>query len=260
MPHSALFTIVQNDTRFLSRWLDYYEGVFDNLYILNHGSTGDGADLLDGYREVGDNIIDVNHPQSYDAVWLAHTIRVFQEFLLQSHMLVAYVAIDEILVPRADTLLGWVDNFLRTDERAVVRAQGYEVCHFREKEDALDWSRPPWLRQRQFWYKSPQYSKPVMGKVPIHWTPGCFDATNVTRTVADDLLLVHLHRIDYDDCLRRHREINARQWSPEDRAAGPFRHNLIEDPEMLSRWILCDETVGEYATLEEIPDEFRSVV
>jgi len=261
--HTAILTLVQNDTTFTQRWVDYHRQAFDDMYILDHDSQGEAADLLSDIGQTAATIIPVHNPHSYDAVWMINVARFFFSAILQSYDAVAFVAIDEFLVPRSGELKTFIQDFVK-DGRAenwIIRAAGYEVVHHKDQEPPLNWNSIPWLAQRKAWYPCRTYSKPVLAKEPIFWTPGFTNASNVPDRVTEELLLVHLHRIDYDECLRKHREARAREWKPEMKGEGPYRQNRLEEPEALSRWMLCDsDSTREYAKLEGIPEHVRHAV
>jgi hypothetical protein len=267
MGKTAIFTMVQNDTVFTERWVDYHAQFFDVVYVLDHDSEGDAEEVLWGIRQVTAgrehvSVLPVHNYCSYDAPWMVRIVRQFQAFLLQSYDVVAFTAVDEFLATRQGDLSGWLEIFGSSGAWAT-RAAGYEVVHYRDQEQPLDWHADLWLPQRKMWYPCQKYSKPVLSKFPISWTPGFSNASNMSDvlTVSDDLLLLHLHRIDYDTCLRKHRETRAREWAPADKNAGPYRHNRLEEPEALSRWMLCNaDDTANYATLEPIPAVIRDLL
>lgn len=256
---NAIFTIVQNDTTFTKRWVDYHSDFFDAVFILDHDSVGDATEMLEHIKQQA-SVVQVHYPYSYDAAWMARTVRHFHAFLLQSFDTVCFTAVDEFLVPRGGGSLGdWLKSF-RASAEGAARADGYEVVHYKGQEPPLDWDASLLLPQRRMWYSCRMYSKPVAGKQPIFWMPGFSDATNVPAAIDVGLLLIHLHRIDYDECLRKHREVRAREWLPAAKIRGPFRQNRVEEPDALSRWMLCNaDDSGNYATLEEIPERFKVI-
>lgn len=267
MRSTAVFTIVQNETVFLRPWARHYcrpGSTFDpsDVYVLDHGTVGDAADLLaDLRREYGFNVLSLKHVYSYDHVWLAETARSFQAFLLKSYDVTVFAAADEFLVAAEDGGPACLAHYLQTMRHNMVRAVGYEIVHHRDTEPPLDTSRA-WLRQRSLWYLTWQYAKTLVGRSPIFWNPGFHTAANVSpRTPASEQLwLLHLHRVDYDLCLKRHREIAAREWLPQARRDGPFRHNLIEAPPMLDRWLLCDsDDTSRWAKLRRMPGWLREM-
>jgi hypothetical protein len=231
----------------------------EDIYVLDHDTDGDAMEALsDACREYGvQHLIDVEHAHSYDSFWLSYITRAFQRFLLCSYDAVLFSAADEIVTPVSDmNLVTYMAGMGPTEIKV---ATGYEIVHKKDEEPPIDWSQPL-IPQRKWCYQSATYSKPLLAKSPVTWGPGWFHATNVPRAQEPDpnLVLLHLHRIDYDECLRSHREKGARMWKPEERREGVFRQNLVEDPEYLSRWLLSNAAdTRQWATLMEIPEEFK---
>lgn len=264
MKRCAVFTVVQNDAEFLKLWLSYYTLHFDlsDIYVLDHQSDGDAVDTItDACLNHGVNYLQVSHDYSYDGNWLAILTRAFQTFLLMSYKATLFAAADEIVTPMGDDWSAHLDQFDKLQQGLEI-ATAYDVIHRKDEEPALDWSAPV-LSQRAKWVRSGWYSKPVLSKYPLFWQQGWRMASNVPPNKEPDptLTLVHLHRVDYDHCLRSHRERAARMWEPESRKHGVFRHNLIEDAEQLSRWMLSNpDASNEYATLLDIPAAYKEII
>jgi hypothetical protein len=145
------------------------------------------------------------------------------------------------------------------------RIQGYEVVHKKDEEPGIPLYATPakLLADRKYWYPCRRYTKPLLANYQVNWQPGWFMATNVPDSQAPDanLLLIHLHRVDHDMCMAAHREKAARQWNPEDRQDGFFRHNLVDDVEQFNTWMLCNsDRTREAAPLEAIPDEMKEII
>lgn len=256
----AVFTIVQNELRHLQNWLGVYglQVPASDIYVLDHETTGDAADaMVEMCQAAGvQNLIPVSHDHSYDGHWLTQVTRHFQQFLLGSYETVLFCAADEIVLPTEGKL---TDFLAKKGNEGVWVPQGYEVIHRKDEEEAIVWENRL-IPQRTHCYPCRWYSKPCLARYALYWHQGWVRATNVPQTVERDpgLALLHLHRIDYDECLRSHREKAARTWKPEERKEGFFRHNLIEEPEMLSRWMLSNaDDTSQYAQLVEIPPAFK---
>lgn len=253
----AIFTIVQNETVNLEAWLINalrHVGPED-IYILDHQTTGDAADaMIELYQSRGVmNVLPLTHEHSYDSNWLTLTTRYFQQFLLASYKTVLFSAADEIVTPLSGTLVDYAQN--NAWENPVIIPQAFNVIHKKDEEPPLDWGKPVML-QRKYCHPNKAYCKPLLARSPTYWYQAWRGASNVkvSQSAAQDLVLLHLHRADYDTCLRAHRERNARTWLPEERREGNFRHNMVEDAEMLYRWMLSDEdNQSQYAKLIETP-------
>ena len=269
----ALFTLVQNDPVFLRKWLRHYCLAFStsDIYVLDHDSVGDcRAALFDLRDEWGFNLVSIHGDYSFASDWLLAQACRFQSFLLASYSVVVFAATDEFLVVNPQAAQRALQPLLlsRPMPFGSLRCQGWEVVHKRNEEPAIDpLEFSPWLPKRRWWYPAQRYSKPCVARTPTRWGPGFHTASNVPGgggfVVDQELLLLHLHRVDFDLCLARHRERATRQWWPPSRekseSCAVYRHNLIEDPEQLERWLLChaDDT-SKMATLSEIPVEIRN--
>ncbi len=256
----AIFTIAKDEPVFLEKWLAYYGERFAMLdtYVLDHHSVVSSPLSELEFQSV--HWIPVRHPLSFDSRWLTNLATSFHKFLRSSYDTVVFTAVDEFLVMRDPDEDLYEHLRLRTK---AAHCCGYEVVH-REEEPALDFAQQPWLSQRTWWYPCQRYSKPIAYNSPIYWNQGTgfARAANISPTWRDEeLLLLHLHRIDYDYCLRRHRQRAALAWAPEDRREGPYRCNLIDDPEALKLWMNCNsDDTGTYAPLDEIPENIRVVL
>jgi hypothetical protein len=271
----AIFTIVQNEPVWLPIWVDYYRtqiGASD-LFVLNHDSTGEGADVLSELlAKFGINVIPVHRRVSFDHRWLAHTVQLFQRFLLNSYRAVLFIEVDEIVATTPDSKYDNLEQYaagvigskkLLGKPREYVRCTGYEVVHKPEEEPTLDWSKPL-LQQRTWWYHSVLYSKTLLSMTPLEWKRGFHALSNRKariKKMEDDLVLIHLHKIDFDFCLARHEESAKRNWSASDKEGGAGKHNRLYDAEELRTWFRSSiDDLSEEARLVPIPDDMKSIV
>jgi len=216
--------------------------------------------------------VEVYNDTSYDELWIRDVVQKFQHFLLQSYSLVIYTSADQYLVHRELSLARYLETPkeiagrlcptpIYGECRAIIPT-GYEVIHTRDadtSEPMLNLSQP-WLPQRKYWAYSAGLCRPAISSYPLHFSPKFRSAGNVPGQQATDpdLFLVHTHRICHKLCLRRHRQIANRQWSPSSRKDGAYRYNLIDDSEMLWRWFgSSPDSSGDHALLVPIPDFMR---
>jgi hypothetical protein len=235
----AVFTIAQDEPVFLPVWLRYYSRFVDpgDLFVLDHDSTWTA--WTDQHPLV--NRVPVHRSHSFDHTWLRETVQHFFAFLLQSYQFVLFVEADEIVVadPRvhADGLAGYLRSLAPGD---TPRCTGYNLM----AGGPVDW-RAPLLPQCRYWYPATMYSKHLLASAPLSWNNGFHDESARADQVPDPtLLLLHLHRLDYDRCLERHQATAARNWSQVDVDAGMGYQNRISDPAEFEQWYFHDEQLG----------------
>jgi hypothetical protein len=252
-----VFTIVQNEPRFLPMWLGYYRRHFDpsDIYVLDHDST-DGS--TDGLGEVC-NVISVHRDKSFDHMWLKGTVEDFQSFLLRSYETVLFAEADEFVVAdpsRYGGLGGYIDDL----EGLAACCTGYNVVQYPD-EPPLRFDEPV-LEQRSYWHPSALYSKQLLGRIPFCWNVGFhleYNAPDVERD--PDLYLIHLHRVDYEYCLERHRAVVERDWYEADRRRDLGSHYRVVDPDEFREWFFHGNDLQgialEGAERALIPDRIR---
>jgi hypothetical protein len=271
----AIFTIVQNEPVWLPIWVDYYRTQIgaSHLFVLDHDSTGEGADVLSELStKSGINVVPVHRHVSFDHRWLAHTVQLFQHFLLNSYRAVLFVEVDEIVATTRDSKYRNLEQYaagvigskkLFGKPRKYVRCTGYEIVHKPEEESPLDWSKPL-LKQRTWWYHSVLYSKTLLSMTPLEWDKGFHVLSNQKARIEkmeDDLILIHLHKIDFDFCLARHQESARRNWSTSDVEEGAGKQNRISDIEELRTWFRTSiDDPSKEARLVPIPDHMKSII
>jgi hypothetical protein len=251
----AAFTIVQNEPVFLPVWLQYYGRYFDrtDLYVLDHDSD-DGSTAGVGERS---NLLRVHRDKSFDHAWLAGTVAAFQAFLLRSYERVLFAETDEIVVADPSLYSGLDDYIDRCHDRAA-RCTGFEVVHYPDEEPALDFDRPI-LAQRRYWHASRKYCKPILSAVPISWSLGFHEAPGFPDLQPDpNLLLLHLHRVDYVACVAHHRATAARNWNEHDvQARLGFQNRLIEEDDAFKTWFFQG---ADNAGRERIPEHLKPLL
>ena len=250
----ALLTIAQNESVFLPIWLGYYSRYFapQDIYVLDHQST-DGSTDRDGFVRVP-----VEH-DSLDFSWMVSTIETHQRRLLERYDVVLVGDVDEIVTPLPEW--GSLGEYLDHFDEDFVNPFGYEILHMRDREAPFRGDRPI-LDQRGFWFQNDAYNKPVLATEPLSWAPGFHTRADGEWNLEPDLRLVHLHRMDYEICLARHRERSSRNWNPDDLAAGLGAHNRISEEEEFERWFYEDSSVrseGLEIVLEPIPETWRGL-
>jgi Glycosyl transferase family 2 len=248
----AVITIVHNEPIFLPIWLGYYSRYFrpEDIYVLDNESN-DGSTERSGFVR-----IPVEH-DSVDHTWMVRTLEGLQHELLERYDMVLVTDVDEIVapVPEWGTLAEYLDHF----SEEWVNCLGYEILHRKDREPPIDLERPI-LDQRRYWFANDAYDKAALATVPMTWRPGLHGRQDFQFKPDPDLRLIHLHRLDYDVCLQRHRTRERRRWEEHDMREGWAAHNLITGDAEFDRWFREDSNVGGVKIqLEEIRSTWRSV-
>ena len=249
----AVLTIVRDEPVFFPIWLRYYSRHFDpqDIHVLDHGST-------DASIEVGGFVrIPIEH-DTVDNLWMVGTVESHQRRLLEEYDVVLTVDCDEIVAP--DPALGTLAEYVAGFGEGFVNCLGYEVFHLADREPPFDPSRPV-LEQRGYWSAADGYDKPALATEPISWTVGFHGRTDDRLNLDPDLYLIHLHRMDYEICRRRHARWRDWAWNEEDLEESWGTHNRIADDEEFERWFYtgtCFQGENPVA-IERIPARWRGV-
>lgn len=249
----AVLTIVHDEAVFFPLWLRYYQQFFapEDIYVLDHQST-DGSTDGGGF---------VREPVEHDRVdmrWLRDTIQAKQHELIERYDVVLITDVDEIVAP--DPSRGTLGDYIEQFDKEFVNCVGYELLHQPDSEPPFQ-PELPILQQRHHWFPNFAYSKPVLARVPMEWHLGFHARMDGRADFDTSLHLIHLHRMDYDVCLARHRLRRGLAWSERDLAKGRAYQNRITEVDEFDRWFAgdsCNTMVP--IRLEEIPASWRSVV
>ena len=250
----ASFTIAQNEPVMLAVWLDYYARHFDpdDLYVLDHDSTDGSTKGLGGRCRV----VPVHRTASFDHRWLRSTVESFQRFLLQSYETVLFAEVDELVVADPTRYAG-LEAYIEALERPSARCSGFNVVQQPDEPPAR--FDQPLLQDRRYWHASLEYSKRLLSRVPLRWSVGFHDEYNAPDDPPDPaLLLVHLHRLDYDSCRERHLSTASRNWSREDIINGLGAQARIAAGEEFDRWFRTGTEPD--ASRELIPEHIRAIL
>ena len=248
----AALTIVRDEPVFLPIWLRYYSRFFppEDLYVLDHG-TSDGSTDGGGFVR-----IPVRH-DTVDHSWMVRTIEDHQHELIERYDVVVVTDVDEIVAPHP--ALGTLADYIDCLEEGYVNCLGYELIHLVDREGPFDPARNV-LDQRGHWFASDIYDKPALATEPMRWVPGFHRSAELRMRPDPDLRLIHLHRMDYQICLERHRYRRGRAWNERDVELGWASHNRITDDAEFARWFYEDSNVAwNELVVERIPAAWRGL-
>lgn len=251
---AAAFTIAQNEPVMLPLWVKYYGRHFaaEDLYVLDHESTDTSVENV----AAGCGVIPIHCSASFDHRWLRGTVEAFQAFLLHSYETVLFAEADEFVVTDPRHYAGLADYIKRLN-RPAARCAGFNLVH-QPEEPPIDLDEPI-LAQRSTWHASRQYSKRLLSRVPLAWSEGFHDEYNAPDDPPDPaLMLVHLHRVDYERCLARHRDTAGRNWSTNDIAREDGWQNRVAGDQDFDRWFHHGPDLD--APGERIPEHLRTAL
>lgn len=250
--HCAVVTMAKNESVFLPVWWHYYSQFFqpEDIYILDHETT-DGSTSGDGFVR-----IPVSHPK-VDWGWHRDMLQEQQHKLIEKYDMVLCTDVDEIVAP--DPRTGTLGDYLNHFEHDFVNCRGYEILHIKDTEEPLNFSLPI-LQQRFHWFFNPSYSKPLLARVAMFWHGGLHVRTDGQTFEDPSLYLLHLHRVDYNICLNRHRQRTSQPWNQRDVDEGWGYQNRITEAEQFNHWFYEDSSSGTPINIETIPDYWRNVV
>ncbi len=249
----AIIAMVRNEPVFFPIWLGYYGRFFApaDIYVLDNEST-DGSTDRSGFVRIR-----AEHDR-VDALWTLNTTQALQHELIERYDVVLVTDVDEIVapVPQLGTLGDYLDRF----DEEWVNCLGYELLHLRDRESPLDFSRPI-MSQRHYWFANSLYDKAAITTVPLEWRAGFHGRSDFRYNPDPDLRLIHLHRMDYDVCMERHRGRQDRRWAEVDEEQRWALHNRITEPSEFERWFYEDSCLdGVEVEIEEIPAAWRGVI
>ncbi len=248
----AIITMVHNEPVFLPIWLGYYGRFFapQDIYVLDN-ETDDGSTDGDGFVRV---------PAArgcVDALWTRDTIQSLQHELIERYEIVMVADVDELVAPSPQ--VGTLGDYLDRFDEEWVNCLGYELLHLKGSEPPLDPARPI-LSQRHHWFANGAYDKAALTTAPLQWRQGFHGRADFQYNLDPDLRLIHLHRMDYEVCLARHRTRQGRAYAQRDREERWALHNQITETESFERWFYEDSCFeGLEIALEEIAPQWREV-
>lgn len=256
----ALFTIAQDETDSLRLWVATHKHYAPaaHLYVLDHGSVGDAAEVLQELSADGVTVVPVRCALSFDYDWLARVVEDFLGFLLRSHDVVGFSEVDEMLVPNV-VRYATLHELLKDSPAPFYRAIGYGVVHHHPEEPDMDWTQPV-LAQRKHWYQTLRYSKICLARYRVFYSRGFHTAHNVPddHEPHPELFCVHLHQADFKTALRRHQRNAGRIWHGRFRVSPEGTHQRLENPAELERYLLADlDAPTTFAPLTDIPEHYK---
>jgi len=206
----AIFVMVQNEKIFLPIWLKYYTKFFDgdDIFVFDHRTT-DGS-IEECSRAYKFRAITLDYPYSFDHKWFQFVAENTHDKLLEFYEYVIFTDIDEILFANNEKYKG-LDDYINKLKEDRVRCVGYELMHIKDKEDIFDIQKPV-LAQRKYWHRNIWFDKTLISNTPLKWRIGFHLAFGKNAPQDKDLLLIHLHKLDFDMCWNKSVERSKLPW------------------------------------------------
>jgi hypothetical protein len=248
----AIFVMVKNESVFLPIWLKYYSRYIDgkDIYVFDHRSIDGSVErCLKDYKF---NVIQLNYSLSFDHLWFQFVADTVQKKLLHHYEYVIFTDVDEIILPDVNKYRG-LDDYIQKLDKNYVRCIGYELIHVPHKEKPYDASESV-LSQRRFWYYTHWYNKTLISNQPLNWEIGFHEVPNLESDFDRDLMLIHLHKLDFDLCFKNSFERARLKWPLEDIINNRGWQNRLTDIDKFRDYY---EGWPDNFKIEEIPEELR---
>ena len=249
MKKVAVFCPIKDEHTHIWRWLDYYTSALgkENVYVIDFGSS---PEYLGKVSEQC-NIIPTQN-NIHDAYELFQTILDTHKNLQEEYDFVIPVDVDEIIYHK-DGLQNYIGNL----DKDFVTCNGYEILHLPDRELSFDPSSTL-FKQRNHWYKSHQYyAKTLVTSKTLDWTIGLHTVVGVDKesSIDEDLYLIHLHRFDFNTCMKRHLSWAEMDWSDDTVKNNWNYHYRTHDRKKLQDWYFEPMQTN---SVEEIPSFIKT--
>jgi hypothetical protein len=192
---TIVMTIVKNEPYFLPRWIDHYSRQFANrqLLVFDDNSREDVTAICARHSHVLRLPLPKDLP-FYDRQ-RGFMISQLMSGLNAIYAQCVYTDVDELLV--ADSrVAATVGDYLEGCPGNSLAALGVEIIHHTDAEAPLTLQSPLHGNRRYGWF-SHDYSKPVVQRGPVSFSPG-FHFTEIMPALTPDLYLLHLRFVDHD--------------------------------------------------------------
>lgn len=242
MKKFAVFCPVKDETTFSPIWLKYYSRFLptSDIYFLDFGSSR---------KPLGCNVVSTDK-NICDAHELFTSIKDFHRELLNDYEYVIPTDVDELIFHKDG-----LDTYINRMQRPQAKCAGFEVIHMPDVEPQFD-SALPLFSQRGHWFRSPvHYDKTLITSRPLDWTIGLHSCRDANEPVDIDLLLIHLHRFDYQTCIDRHLRFSKLEWSDDTVKRNYNWHYRTDDESRIRDWYFSTDSA-----ITRIPDHIRNLI
>lgn len=253
----AVFTQLNNEPNFFPIWLKHYSKYYDSndIYVLNHNSTGEFADLLNSESKKGKfNLIPLHNDKWFSSIWMCMNYSLFQRFLLQSYESVLCCDCDEIIDVVPDSLFGNLKNYYENFPTLHVATHGFHVSSDPLNDPPIDIEKPI-LQQRTKWCYDHFMHKPLLTRVPMDYNIGQHSVNNSEIFIDPNLIMFHLHYIELDWIYEKNNKRKLDNWEQCDIKNNFTAHNYPSEREEK-----INEFMNLYKKSTEIPQQLRHMI
>jgi hypothetical protein len=147
-----------------------------------------------------------------------------------------------------------VSDFIADSTKHYLTCQAYEVIQNLQTERSLV-SGESVLADRNEWFRYGMYDKTLISKIPLQWTWGFHDI-GYERNYGSDLFMVHLHRVDFELMLARHKE-RATKWNLKDDGIAGYHHKIGDREGVLNYF---NNPYDSNSIIEPIPTQHKEAL
>lgn len=249
----AVFTLVRDEEIFLPLWISHYrkQVPISDIFVIDNDTCDGSTDNLPV------RVLPASNGGVLDHSFHVTTVMDMQHRLLEQYQYVLFTDCDELLCVNPHRYRSLADYVLEK-QPLVARVRCHEPVQA-VGEAPVDWSLPI-LAQRTRWMidvvNGMSMNKPLLASVPVRWCAGFHHLLGQEEQAPDpDLMLIHLHRVDYEYTRTRHLKRLQYNWSEESLAKGLGWHNRIGGGEEFDNWYYRD--IHEW---ESIHEDFRRLL
>ncbi len=245
MNKSAVICPIKNETKYISKFLEYYSRHLPNggndIWILNFDSDKEYLkEYIHGKAMVINSNVDIWNPVGvFDEI--KKNIKLLRK---KGYDYIIPLDVDEFIVYNKE---GGLKKYLENLDKDYVTCSGYEIIHIPELQEPFDYSKK-WCDQFEYWCQEKNnYNKTVISKIDLNWCIGFHafkhdkmssqevenDEFEKYEVIDNNLFLLHLHKIDYQSTIKKHLDASKLEWSKDNNYNWHYR---IKELPAVKKW------------------------
>ena len=227
----AVFTHVNNEDKLFPIWLKHYSQYYEpeDIYVLAHNSNKDfEQSLLEGVKNKKFNMLPVYNLSWFNTTWLCQNCSMFQWLLLQSYKTVTCSDVDELIFTDPDSKWKSYREYYENFEHDTAVVKGYHIVSDPFRDPPIDLNKKITEQRKRYLY-DPFLDKPLITSKHVQYNNGMHTTRNLSGPLENDLILFHLHYIDFNWTIQKDNSRTIENWSSEDLKYGFASQNLPGD-------------------------------